>query len=153
MPKASTTRRSSDERGRRCGGQDREASGDAGPLAPARELYGDMLLERGMAKEALAAFEASKQKEPNRFHGLPARPRRPRGWATRPRRKRTTRSSWPWSVALNRIVARDCAARRYVTAIQSLIGQAANLVSAYGAFCCGALVDWHKAALANAQAI
>jgi tetratricopeptide (TPR) repeat protein len=40
-----------------------------GPLAPARELYGQMLLERGMAKEALAAFEASKAKEPNRFHG------------------------------------------------------------------------------------
>jgi predicted Zn-dependent protease len=28
-----------------------------------------MLLERGMAKEALAAFEATKAKEPNRFHG------------------------------------------------------------------------------------
>jgi tetratricopeptide (TPR) repeat protein len=40
-----------------------------GPLAPARELYGYMLLERGMAKEALVAFEATKAKEPNRFHG------------------------------------------------------------------------------------
>ena len=40
-----------------------------GPLAPARELYGHMLLERGMAKEALAAFQASQAKEPNRFHG------------------------------------------------------------------------------------
>src|SRR6185503_6819191 len=40
-----------------------------GPLAPARELLGQMLLERGMAREALAAFEASKAKEPNRFHG------------------------------------------------------------------------------------
>lgn len=40
-----------------------------GPLAPARELYGFMLLERGMAKEALAAFEATKAKEPNRYHG------------------------------------------------------------------------------------
>ena len=38
-----------------------------GPLAPARELYGFMLLDRGMAKEALAAFEATKLKEPNRF--------------------------------------------------------------------------------------
>src|SRR5260221_5149815 len=38
-----------------------------GPLAPARELYGEMLLERGMVKEALAAFEATKAKEPNRF--------------------------------------------------------------------------------------
>jgi tetratricopeptide (TPR) repeat protein len=41
-----------------------------GPLAPARELYGAMLLERGMAKEALAAFEATKAKEPNRYHGF-----------------------------------------------------------------------------------
>jgi len=41
-----------------------------GPLAPARELYGEMLLERGMAKEALAAFDATKAKEPNRFRGF-----------------------------------------------------------------------------------
>jgi len=41
-----------------------------GPLAPARELYGYMLLERGMAKEALAAFEATKAKEPNRYRGF-----------------------------------------------------------------------------------
>ena len=41
-----------------------------GPLAPARELYGEMLLERGMAKEALAAFEATMAKEPNRFRGF-----------------------------------------------------------------------------------
>ena len=40
-----------------------------GPLAPARELYGEMLLEHGMAKEALAAFEAAKATEPNRFRG------------------------------------------------------------------------------------
>jgi len=40
-----------------------------GPLTPARELYGSMLLDRGMAKEALSAFEATKAKEPNRFNG------------------------------------------------------------------------------------
>jgi hypothetical protein len=34
---------------------------------PARELYGVMLLERGMAREALAAFEATLGKEPNRL--------------------------------------------------------------------------------------
>ena len=34
---------------------------------PARELYGTMLLERGMAKEALAAFEATLKKEPHRL--------------------------------------------------------------------------------------
>jgi Tfp pilus assembly protein PilF len=37
---------------------------------PARELYGVMLLDRGMAREALAAFEATIQKEPNRFNAL-----------------------------------------------------------------------------------
>jgi hypothetical protein len=41
-----------------------------GPLAPARELFGDMLLEAGKPKEALAAFEATMKKEPNRFRGL-----------------------------------------------------------------------------------
>lgn len=38
-----------------------------GPLAPARELYGAMLLDRGMAQEALAAFEAVLAKEHNRL--------------------------------------------------------------------------------------
>ena len=38
-----------------------------GSLAPARELNGAMLLERGMAKEALAAFEATLKKEPHRL--------------------------------------------------------------------------------------
>jgi tetratricopeptide (TPR) repeat protein len=37
---------------------------------PARELYGAMLLERGMAREALAAFEATIKKEPNRFNAF-----------------------------------------------------------------------------------
>jgi predicted Zn-dependent protease len=40
------------------------------PLTPAREFYGAMLLDRGMNKEALAAFEATKAKEPNRFQGF-----------------------------------------------------------------------------------
>lgn len=38
-----------------------------GPLAPAREQLGTMLLERGQAKEALTAFEATLKKEPNRL--------------------------------------------------------------------------------------
>jgi tetratricopeptide (TPR) repeat protein len=38
-----------------------------GVPTPARELYGTMLLERGMATEALAAFEATLKKEPNRL--------------------------------------------------------------------------------------
>jgi hypothetical protein len=41
-----------------------------GPLVPARELYGAMLLDRGMAKEALAAFEATMAKEPNLFNDI-----------------------------------------------------------------------------------
>jgi len=38
-----------------------------GPLAPARELLGYMLLEAGRAQDALAAFQAVMKKEPNRF--------------------------------------------------------------------------------------
>jgi hypothetical protein len=38
-----------------------------GPLVPARELYGAMLMERGMMKEALIAFESTLAKEPNRL--------------------------------------------------------------------------------------
>jgi len=41
-----------------------------GPIAPAREMYGFMLLEAGRPKEALAAFEAVTKKEPNRFLAL-----------------------------------------------------------------------------------
>ena len=41
-----------------------------GPLAPAREMLGYMLLEAGRAKEALVAFEAVTKKEPNRFLAL-----------------------------------------------------------------------------------
>ena len=41
-----------------------------GPLAPARELLGYMLLDAGKAKEALVAFELTMKKEPNRFRGI-----------------------------------------------------------------------------------
>jgi tetratricopeptide (TPR) repeat protein len=41
-----------------------------GPLAPPRELLGFMLLDAGRAAEALAAFDANLEKEPNRFRGL-----------------------------------------------------------------------------------
>jgi hypothetical protein len=40
------------------------------PVVPARELLGDMLLEAGRPAEALAAFEASARREPNRLRGL-----------------------------------------------------------------------------------
>jgi tetratricopeptide (TPR) repeat protein len=61
-----------------------------GPLAPARELLGEMLLQLGRAKEALAAFEATLAKEPNRYRTLAgaftaaeqaARPDAARRWA------------------------------------------------------------------------
>jgi tetratricopeptide (TPR) repeat protein len=41
-----------------------------GPLAPARELLGYMLMETGRNQEALTAFEAVMKKEPNRFLAL-----------------------------------------------------------------------------------
>jgi tetratricopeptide (TPR) repeat protein len=39
-----------------------------GQLAPARELYGAMLLQVGKPAEALAAYEATMRKEPNRLN-------------------------------------------------------------------------------------
>ena len=41
-----------------------------GPLAPARELLGYMLLEADRAADALIEFDATMKKEPNRFRGL-----------------------------------------------------------------------------------
>jgi hypothetical protein len=49
--------------------EDRTEKGSVtpGPLAPARELLGAMLLEDGAYADALAAFEATLKKEPNRL--------------------------------------------------------------------------------------
>jgi hypothetical protein len=41
-----------------------------GPLVPARELLGEMLLESNQPAQALKEFEASMRVEPNRFRGL-----------------------------------------------------------------------------------
>jgi tetratricopeptide (TPR) repeat protein len=41
-----------------------------GPIMPARELLGDLLLELGRPAEALPQYEASIAREPNRFRGL-----------------------------------------------------------------------------------
>jgi hypothetical protein len=41
-----------------------------GPIVPARELLGQMLLELGQPGPALKEFEATHKIEPNRFHGL-----------------------------------------------------------------------------------
>jgi tetratricopeptide (TPR) repeat protein len=46
-----------------------KAAVSPGPLAPARELLGEMLLDAGDAKAALVAFEATMKKEPGRFRG------------------------------------------------------------------------------------
>jgi predicted Zn-dependent protease len=40
-----------------------------GPVLPARELLGDMLLEMGQPAAALKEYEASQAREPNRFRG------------------------------------------------------------------------------------
>ena len=41
-----------------------------GPLAPARELLGTMLLEADMPHQSMQAFQATTENEPNRFLGL-----------------------------------------------------------------------------------
>jgi len=48
--------------------QDVEGKGEV--ALPAREMLGDMLLEMGRPKEALAAYEKSMNVDPNRFNGL-----------------------------------------------------------------------------------
>jgi tetratricopeptide (TPR) repeat protein len=40
-----------------------------GPIVPARELLGELLLDLGRPAEALREFEASQQREPNRLRG------------------------------------------------------------------------------------
>ena len=41
-----------------------------GPLAPARELLAEMLLEMGRAKDALAEYKATLEREPNRYRAI-----------------------------------------------------------------------------------
>ncbi len=41
-----------------------------GPIKPARELLGEMLLQLNRPAEALAEFEIAMKKEPNRFRAL-----------------------------------------------------------------------------------
>ena len=41
-----------------------------GPLSPARELLGEMLLEMNEPAQALVQFEATLKKEPRRFRSL-----------------------------------------------------------------------------------
>jgi len=85
-----------------------------GPLAPARELLGVMLLEHGKAAEALAAFEATKLKEPNRFHGYAGAAQA----ADKLRDKATARANYEKLMALAGGGARPeiAAARQYLAA-------------------------------------
>jgi tetratricopeptide (TPR) repeat protein len=41
-----------------------------GPVMPAREFLGDLLMELGRPAEALLQYEAAIAREPNRFRGL-----------------------------------------------------------------------------------
>ncbi|MGH7712576.1 MAG: hypothetical protein ACREOG_14895, partial [Gemmatimonadaceae bacterium] len=47
-----------------------KAATTPGPLAPARELLGDMLMELKRPNEAIAEYRATLRKEPNRRHAL-----------------------------------------------------------------------------------
>lgn len=47
-----------------------KAATTPGPLAPARELLGDMLLQLKRPNEAIQEYRATLQKEPNRRHSL-----------------------------------------------------------------------------------
>jgi tetratricopeptide (TPR) repeat protein len=41
-----------------------------GPIFPAREMLGELLLELNHPEQALKEFETSRQREPNRFNGI-----------------------------------------------------------------------------------
>ena len=76
---------------------------------PARELYGVMLLERGMAQEALAAFETTLKKELNRLGAYVEAPRGPPKRPAIPPKLRiiTTRSSPSPASAVTRAGSRS----------------------------------------------
>ena len=54
----------------RCEDATEKAAVTPGPLAPARELLGEMLLQMKQPADALKEFEATLKKEPNRFRAL-----------------------------------------------------------------------------------
>ena len=65
-----------------------------------RELYGAMLLERGMLHDALAAFEATLVKEPNRYNAFSERCDRPPSASATRQKPALFRASWPrWRAA------------------------------------------------------
>ena len=70
-----------------------------GPLALARELYGAMLLERGRAREALAAFEAALVEEPNRYNGFAGAATAAEALGDAVEARRITSGCWRWPAA------------------------------------------------------
>ena len=48
----------------------RKSAVTPGPIKPARELLGEMLLEVGRPAEALTAFEETMKREPNRYRSI-----------------------------------------------------------------------------------
>ena len=62
-----------------------------GPIKPARELLGEMLLQLEAPAEALSEFEATLKKEPNRFRAITAPRKAAPPPATGPVPPRTTR--------------------------------------------------------------
>jgi hypothetical protein len=60
---------------------------------PARELYGVMLLDRGMPRESLAAYEATMKKEPNRFNAIAGAAKAANTLGDKTKEKTITRSS------------------------------------------------------------
>jgi Tfp pilus assembly protein PilF len=63
-------RKAADEIGSGTGRWDRKSAVTPGPLAPARELLGEMMLEMNEPAQALEQFEATLEKEPGRFRAL-----------------------------------------------------------------------------------
>jgi hypothetical protein len=76
-----------------------------GPLLPARELLGDMLLELGRPREALAEYRATIAREPNRYRALD-------GAERAARQAGDTKASAAYATALARLTATGDATRR-----------------------------------------
>ncbi|MEZ5288135.1 MAG: hypothetical protein R2712_25730 [Vicinamibacterales bacterium] len=68
-------------------------SGPPDPIKPAFELYGEMLLEAGQPREAMAAFDQALQRTPRRTPSVLGSPAPPPPPATAPPHERSTRCS------------------------------------------------------------
>jgi tetratricopeptide (TPR) repeat protein len=87
-----------------------------GPIAPARELLGHMLLAAGRPADALAAFETTLKKEPNRFLALA-------GAAEAARQKGDLAASRDYARQLLAVAAHgDAAARPQLVSARETVG-------------------------------